>query len=354
MFYPDANKGELTITWELNYKCQIECPICLNYSDCVGADIIELKSEEKVAIAHNIVENVRKLCIVEVYLTGGEPLEDKAFSEIINILSKANNLNLYIASTLNPLIKNKKLARTIADASKKNLVFIHINGLVIGYLSDKKYKKFARALKYLWNLGVKFRTGFSVGPFNLNLYNNLIKRMYELSEYFDEISVYPVIPSGRAIRFYYELINNYDEYKKLFHKVIKVIQKIGKIFNKNISIDSRRYILSEDSEIKPLGSCLADRILHITPSGAVYPCSWFAKFKCDIVFGFLPDETISNIVYSKRRLCFIRWLKNWKPIECKNCTFQESCGYGCPIMSLIYKGSINKADPLCSSVKKKI
>jgi len=350
MFYPDAKKGELTITWELNYKCQIECPVCLNYSDSIGGDIIELRLEEKLAIAHNIVENAKELHIVEVYLTGGEPLEDRAFPDIINILSKAKNLSLYMASTLYPLTSNERFASIIADVSKKNLVFIHINGFVIGYLSDKKYQKFKTALKYLWDLGVKFRMGLPIVPLSLSLYKILIKRIHELSGYFEEISVYPAIPSGRANRFYYELINNYSEYKELFHKIV---QKIVNTLNRNISIDTRRYSLSEDSETKLLGSCLADRILHITPSGAVYPCSWFAEFKSDMVFGFLPEDTISDIVYSKRRLRFINWLKDWKPVECKDCTFRDSCGYGCPIMSLVYKGSINKADPLCSLAKKK-
>jgi len=119
----------------------------------------------------------------------------------------------------------------------------------------------------------------------------------------------------------------------------------------NIFIDTRR--ITEISESKPLGPCLADRILHIIPSGAVYPCSWFAKFKCDVVFGFLPEESIDKIVHSERRQRFINWLKKRRPIECENCIFRDVCGYGCPIMSLIYRGSINRADPLCSLVRKK-
>ncbi len=341
MFYPDSKEGELSVTWELNYKCKIECPICCNYSDSIGGDIIELEAEEKIAIARDIAKNAEKLHIVEVYLTGGEPLEDPSFPYIINVLLEAP-LRLYMASTLYPLAKNKKLIGILGHASNRNLVFIHINGFVLGYLTNKKYQEFKKIIKKLVDLGVHFRIGLPVVPSASKLYDVLIKRLSEVSEYFDEISIYPVIPSGRATR-YYGLLVNFYKYRDLFYEIVK---KVTNTLSINISIDTRRIVV-EAKEPKPLGPCLADRILHITPSGAVYPCSWFAKFKCDTVFGFLPDESIGEIVNSKRRQHFVNWLKTRKPPECESCIFRDVCGYGCPIMSLIYKGSINRADPLC-------
>jgi len=322
MFGVSVKNRTYQVSYEINNICNLNCFHCCNRSFLNSDKGLPLKK------IFALIDDLKKIRVKNIYLTGGEPTLYPHFKEVIKYIH-SKKIELILATNGLDIIH---FIPAIKKYVSKNVgVFVSLDGIgeTHDYLRGVKgcFERVVNSIKSLVNSGVKTRISTVVWSRNIKELEPLVLLAKSLGAY--QIHFSSLLNVGNVVRGKSLQIDA----KKYPFIVRKIHYLINKYSGKDFIVSTRRdFPLDSQSDYCHGG----ERIIHINCRGEFFPCSWIAK------------SSISRFYTAK-------W-KEGKIEEClsKITKFQnlvkkriEIYGYsGCPAISLEFSGQKYGIDPL--------
>lgn len=336
------------VSWNITRRCNLKCLHC--YINAVTEPSLDdLTTDE----ALNVVEEMKKINIPLVIMSGGEPLIRKDF---FTISEYASSIGLKLALSTNGTLITPRIASKLHD-----LGFVYV-GISLDSPIEKwhdnfrgvegAYKMTINGIKNAINSGLSVGLRLTVTRFNVNDVKSYIDLALDLGV--SRITFYHLSSAGRAqsLKDWYitsEQYFNFMDYlievsKKYAGKIeiettmspfdgIYVAHKVAKSTNEFIELLN---------VVKAQGGC-GRKIISIFPDGSVHPCQ-FVDF---ITLGNVKYESLRNILSNSNE--FLKQFIN--PLltgpKCSRCPFRNVCNGGDRIRAYYLTGSITGDDPQC-------
>lgn len=272
---PEYLLAPIIVQWELTAECNFRCLYCYNDSSYRLPD--ELTSEEALKVAEQII----KMKVFYVILTGGEPLLRKDYLKITEFL--ANN-DVWVATLTNGWFIDRNMARKMAESVK--IVQINIDGSS-PEIHDRvrackgSWERAVKAINYLLNEGVTVWVTFVPTRLNIEDVGRVIDLAAKLGVH--RFLTDKLIITGRAARNASLIKPNPSEYSK-FWSILKRKQR-----EVRCKLEVRWFEIDEVDHLrKHLGRMSTGCI--IAPNGV-------CRLECVLpyTFGSLRNESLSQI-----------------------------------------------------------
>ena len=299
-------KTPLKVQWRLTDLCNLQCKHCY-----LGTKSnMELSSDKLIEIADKIIA----ANVMEVTITGGEPLLVQVLPEIIK---KFLNANMLINIFTNAIFIESLLSKLEKVANKENLRFnISIDGLKETHESIRgigTYEKLIDSIKFLVKEGFFVTTNTTLTAINFTDIPRLILEMKRLGVKTFQIS--NLVNLGWATE------NNYLKMDKektlLFETQIAELTNVCKdgfrflyspLPNEEIS-DNPTVFKFEEGVKEKIGTdmwrCGAGKgKVTISVNGDVLCCPFFNKY----IIGNIMEDSLENIWMNPQRKEFVKYL----------------------------------------------
>lgn len=301
------------ITIELTYKCPLFCKHCYRECSMQRKEFIELDLIKKIA------DEMQKMGIIYVQLTGGDPLYHPQFEEIVEVFIEKG---IVVTILTSGFYKNEKIF-DFFEKHKKSIAGIQVS---IDGLADTHNSIRGRRDSYLRS--TKFIAKLAKIGYNIDVVTTLIdqkkEEIFQLSKILKEKGVKRhrlavLIDAGRSKK------NGIDVNLRKKLIVDEWIEELSEI----IADDSFIVQLEEDHNFHSKNHCGAGfKLLRVDPDGNIHPC-----LMIDFPIYNLNNGTISE--YSAKYSNKFKNIAMPSKESCKECPLAENCN-GC-----ISEGIIN-------------
>ena len=252
-----------TAIYQINYACNQNCQFCLN--EWGGKNVQEIDLTKKL----RIIKKLKDLGVTNLTISGGEPMLDRDFKEIVKLASK---LNMKVLIQTN----GTRIDEEMTEFLKENNVFLEISlegteEIHNSVTKSKNFKAVITGIKNALNVKIPVCTNFTITKLNIKNLNGYLQLLKDLDIKLANFT--KMYPSGNA------LINinimpsekeNIEFLKQLANNQNDIILNVQPGFKKNI-LKEAGIILSN--------SCTACKEISISPDGSVKPCpSWPIKY----------------------------------------------------------------------------
>lgn len=295
----NKEKSIRDIYLEINTQCNISCPYCYNKENLFYKKEINLDSLE------SIIEYISKVDCKRVIISGGEPLLNKNFKEIIELL--------YISNVRGIINIEIQLISNLYLLDKSLYEFLKSKNVLIGCSLDT-YSSSDKSLLRLLRKDFVDKNFFSEIYVIVCVYGQSIIELKKLFKKLLDLNVLYV-----NVSFVANMIKDEEYLKEVFRLLLKYNNKFMKV-NSEILTSVTNNIL-----FKPQKYCDANKIVKIDTELKVYPCYLSGK---SLSYGKIVDgqlcmdihkhEAINNKIYkSNHNLCNKCEYNNF----CKGCCF---------------------------------
>lgn len=310
------------VIWEITKYCNYQCKHC-----CASANLIDTKEELNTKQCKEILKQLSKFGVEEIYFSGGEPFSRE---DILDILQTARKYSITCNISTNGSFLTENIVK---ELSKLNLNKVHIS---LDSNIEKDFNEFRggqyfeatiNAIKLLKKYDIYVRVGTVIWKKNYNTLEDMIKYLNSLGV--DEVVFNWLVQVGRLkenkevcvdLRYFDETIEKINRYKEKYEGLIKISMHRNEHF--------------EDSDIIcPAG----ETFFYINPNGYVSPCSWIKKMdnkytskKC------LKEVSFEEIINSKE-------IQEFNKLKYERMKKYKT---GCPAICLERNGTYFSKDPL--------
>jgi radical SAM protein with 4Fe4S-binding SPASM domain len=302
-FYPPHMSLELTAA------CNLFCQYCYRESDATKQGHMPVKTLLK------ILANLEDAGLRSVELTGGEPLLNSGFEQILDFCSRRFEM---VGVLSNGTLITEKLANKLAGIGNKLMISISLDSS-IPEIHDKRrgvfgaFQQTVTNIKKLATLGVAVRVSMVVDEANFAELEKTLLLAKELGA--RAFSYTPTLPLGRG--------------KDCFSRAWSLGFKEIADKEKELSERYRGFlgILPVDSicEIEGEGGCGAGyRTFAMDPWGNIRPCATFDTN--EIVFGNLLTQSLEE-VFSHPVILAMTKLRAPSHAFCAGCNHEGFCRY---------------------------
>lgn len=308
------------VSYEITNKCNLNCLHCLNNSSYEDNSFL---SVDQIC---DLVNDLKKIKVTSIYLTGGEPTMHPDFDKVV-LYIKSKNIKIVIA-TNGMNIKNK------INIIKKTISKVSVSMDGIGKLHDEfrdtkgSFKNMVETIKLLKQNGIPVRISSVVWKKNIKQLKKMILFAKKLGVY--KIHFSTLVNVGRATKNINAIAVEDTKYEKTIKQIHALIDKY--------SDDDFKVSIIRDHHL----DCASDfckggkRILHIDCGGKIFPCSWTAK-------GILADKY--GIQWKKGNI--MECLKKASSLQGLVKDRISLMGFsGCPAMAVHYHKDKLANDPL--------
>ncbi|MBL7112432.1 MAG: radical SAM protein [Bacteroidales bacterium] len=312
-----------TVHWAVTYRCRQDCP------ECYTRRFTQDRDELTVNNTFKVIDKLAGWGIFQLAIGGGEPFEKEGLPEIVTYAAQSG-LVVHVTTGLKNLEFND-----ISQYSGK------IKNLQIGFSSGELYGGAFTDLKgSLENtISALKDTGISPGV-NITLSKQVIRHLEEI--------LVNVLSSGcnRIIFIRYKPPDSRNLWKQekpdreqllyLHNTLISIRKKYPELYLRTDCALSflQRYVPDNLARYAGYKGCVAaDRILAISPSGDMYPCSQLVSPEMkagNIITDDLQDVWDNSGIMKKYR--YFRNGRNTMDSWCGICTRKDTCG-GCRVFA---------------------
>ncbi len=323
-----------TLIAELTYRCPLRCPYCSN-PEGLGDDRRELATDEWC----RVLGEAEELGVVQVHLTGGEPL---ARRDLEAIAGRARELDLYtnLITSGVPLTRERLVALERAGIDNVQLsvqgVDAESSDRVAGYESFAQKMDVARWVKEL----------------GLPLTLNIVLHRENLARVAEAIALAERLGADRL-----ELANTQYQGWALPNRdaLMPTAAQLGEA--RAIAGAARErlegkmevvYVVPDHYSTYPR-ACMdgwARRFVHVAPNGTVLPCH-AAQSITGLAFESARDRSLAEIWESSPALAAYRG-DAWMPEPCRSCSRKAKDFGGCRCQAFALTGDAGATDPACS------
>lgn len=301
---------------ELTNKCPLNCRHC--YVDKSNPIIMPN------IMAEDIINQVVKLQIEEVQITGGEPLLHPSFN---NIISSLISSGVFVHLFTSGYIENKQVIEKLLKLNKKSIIVqVSLDGLK-EYHDNFRQKKGCfdssiEFLKILNNNGFKTIVGTTIKDQPYGELAELCKICKDIGV--AGIRIGAISSRGEAIK--NSLLRTDEE--------TGYVRDILKRLSVNENTDTFKVLLTEvdivNNDSPYAKNCgIGQNILKISPTGDVFPC-----IMSDLKIGNISKYSIETILKDTSRI--FEKIENPSHSICAECEKEILCGE-CIIEGLYYK-----------------
>lgn len=303
------------VSWQITRSCNLNCNYCyateFKYSK-------NLSTEQ----CYKIIDNLAGIKAYDVTLEGGEPFTR---NDILNIIEKIKNNNLFVDVLTNGLLINQNIIHSLS-----NTLDHRVDGLQIS-IDDYNGKGIDPELqKIIYSLlenNINVRVNLVLTDTNIKILNTIYAQLINLGVK-NGFNISQIIPMGNAKK-----INKpkLDELLKAYINLKNIESKQLPIFGGPAMIETHplyNEVISEifnAPSIKKNYNCSGGRVkVNIASDGSVYPCALLQHD--ELLLGNVTLNTLEEIWNSDKTNEF---RNNLKHERCSGCINKIFCNSGC-------------------------
>ncbi len=311
------------VTWELTGTCNLGCKHC-----CVSASKFS-KFKPNLERYNQIVDELVKLNVKALYISGGEPLLWDEFPKF-SIYAKNAGIKLISLATNATLLTKEKIKELNSSVDKILVSLDHFSPKYHNKLRGSK-NAFSSTIKGIKNLkkysNIYIRVGCVIWKENYKHLERFIKFCVNLGV--NEIAFSWIMKVGQAIRF-----PEVFPPRAAYHEVGKKLEYLKTKYSAKIKISFHRFKKFNKNAVSCKGG---QNFYYINHRGKVGPCSWISK----LFPKFLSKATIFQTTF--KSLIKEKTIKDFLKEEEKR---YQTYGPGCPAVCYIENGKFQSRDPL--------
>jgi len=293
---------------EVTNACNLKCKHCYNDSG------VKLKRELTTEEIKKILDECAKLNVLNIVLTGGEPLLRK---DLFKVIEYARKKPMSVTLFTNGTLVDEKIAHKLKQQGVLRIL-VSLDGA-----SERThdafrgvkgaFKKTINAIKLLKNEGLHVTVNVCINKFNKGEIPQLLKLIKRLDV--NDYILGPLYSAGRAEGKIEELGISIEEYRKILTQ-IRVLEK--RIFG------MEKIIVTESR----LGHCgIGTRSLTIKADGTIIPCVSASSDRFSL--GNIRKESIEHVWNNSRLLNELREIDLRNAQKCGCCEHFSYCRGGC-------------------------
>lgn len=331
--------------YEVTHKCNLKCKFCY-----ANPNFFPAKFEGDFKLSKKIIDKARQLNIVNLVISGGEPLLRK---DIFKIIKYAKKRMRRVIMVTNGVLIDEKVAIKLKDSnldaisisteSSQREVHDNLRG-------EGTFEKILTAIDWLKH------AGFNKNSLNITaiITQKNIHSLHEFPQFAEDLDVNMNFssfqPVGRG-----KICNELAVTKEQFFKfIIKLNERRQKDWIKYIEendLDLPDY-KSDSNKIALFlkNRCgIVKRSLGIKSNGDLVPCHLFFSVKGpDMIIGNILEKSIADKLWD----FYIKKIPTVDEKEgCKECNVRYFCGGSCFAPGYFKDGTFNTPHPFCERVK---
>lgn len=311
---------------ECTNACNLKCLHCYNDSG------VKLKQELTTEEIKEIIDKLGRLSVLNVILTGGEPLLRKDIFEIIEyIRGKPMSVTLFtngilIDEEVTNKIKNYKILRVIVSLDGANPeTHDKFRGV------PRAFEKTKNAIRLLAQRGIFVTINTCINKFNKNEIPQILQLIKDLGV--SDYVIGPIYSAGRAKGRVKDIGITPEEYPQL----VKTIRNCEK------QIFGKEKVFVQSSPFK--GNCgIGMRFLVIKPDGTLIPC--VSADAEDFYLGNVKKDAIEEVWNKSSVLNKLREIDLRNDEKCATCEHFQFCKGGCRLSAYQAVSDILAPDPV--------
>jgi radical SAM protein with 4Fe4S-binding SPASM domain len=317
-----------TCTLVITRRCNLSCRHCIVSGNRPGPEM----SLEDIT---KLVDALAELKVLDLVITGGEPLLRKDLAEIIEHCSENNvHVTLFTNGTMMTddffkRAKGKKiLLRFSLDGSSSQS-----NDPIRG---AGTFDKVVNAIQKCVTLGIPTGIAAVLHQDNFREYNAMIGLAKQLAV--SELEISEILPYGNA-KDCPELALTPEQLEEM--RMLHLLRSIDTpLIRASLGIDRFLESSFEEKDIKSREMCSAGTVnCAISPEGDVYPCQLFMEFP-EMRAGNILSQPLDEVWTSSPVFKQLRQLKASDIEQCASCDVLKSCGGGCRARAYASTGSL--------------
>jgi pyrroloquinoline quinone biosynthesis protein E len=330
----EAAPRPYTLIAELTYRCALHCPYCSNPVD-YASDTTELSTDDWA----RVFAEAERLGVVQLHLTGGEPLARKDLEKLVSAARKVDLFTNLITSGV-PLTRERLsgLKSLGLDAVQLSVQGVdrETSDRIAGYpCFDEKMAVAA------W-----------VRELDLPLTINVVLHRENLDRVAEVIALGERLGAHRL-----ELANT--QYLAWAHSNRAALLPTREQLDRGREVAARArerlqgsmdvlYVMPDYYSDRPR-ACMdgwARRFIHVTPRGTVLPCH-AAESIAGLAFERVTDKPLAELWESSPAMRAFRG-DGWMKEPCRSCPKKDVDFGGCRCQAFLLTGDAAAADPACS------
>ena len=318
---------------ELTYDCPLHCPYCsnpLNLGDYRGEELTTAEWQR-------VFTEARELGVLQLHLSGGEPLQRR---DLVEIVASARDLGLYTNLITSSLGLSSRRAEQLKDAGLDH-VQISIQAdepdLSNRIAGTPSYRKKIEAARMVKELNFPLTLNVVLHRHNIDRVGGMLNLAEELGA--DRIELANTQYYGWAWRNRAALLPSRTQ----LEEAEKVVRAARQRLEGTLEII---YVIPDyySKYPKPCMGGWGRRQLTVTPNGNALPCP--AAHTLDLPRASVREHSL-EWVWDESPL-FQRFRgTDWMPDPCRSCDRREVDFGGCRCQALQLTGDAARTDPVC-------
>lgn len=332
--------ASIRVTMACNLRCQ----------QCYAVAGKQLDNELSLLEMKKLIDDLKKMGVIRIFFTGGEPFIRPDILEILKYADK-NNFAMYI-STNGTFIKPETI-RVLKTLKHLRTFQISIDGIKNTHDTVRGVKgTFDKAIRTA-KLSARELKNTKVAIISTLMKNNIteIEKILKLAirlkvDTFGLVTLYPVKRSSDAID-----VSPLQKYR-LFQRLSKIYKKektdlkIGLLIPPALMPESLKEIEYGCGYV-----CSFPSLLGIHANGDVAPCDGLLNYR-QFILGNIRKTPLKELWNNP----LMRELKSIKPTDikgvCKKCKYLSFCMGGCRARAFLEYRTFKAPNPLCESFEK--
>ena len=340
---------------ELTYRCPLHCPYCSNPTAAVGSAALSGERganalETAHATARNrelttdewkrVIREAAALGVLQVGLSGGEPLARRDLSDLVRAAREAN---LYTNLITSGIGLNDARVRSLRDAG--------LDSVQLSFQSDTAdlADEIAGAGAHQHKLDVAAKIRAAGIPLSLNfvIHRRNIDRLLQMIELAEKLGAERVELAN--VQFYGWAFLNREALLPTREQVDRAREIATATKARLAGRMEIFYVLPDYYETRPK-PCLngwGQRYLTVNPVGDVLPCPTASSAIPDLRFENVRKRDLDWIWRESESFNLFRGT-DWMPEPCRSCPQKEIDFGGCRCQAALLTGNPATTDPVCT------
>ncbi|MBP2323201.1 pyrroloquinoline quinone biosynthesis protein E [Kibdelosporangium banguiense] len=319
---------------ELTHRCPLHCPYCSNPIELVTRD-----NELSTAQWLSIIEQARELGVLQVHMSGGEPL---ARPDLPELVERASDLGCYVNLVTSGLGLTEK---RLADLADRGLAHVQLS---VQGADAEMANKIAGVKAHTHKLAA----ARAVKKLDMPLTVNVVLHRANHHQVADLIALAEQMGADRLelanTQYYGWGLRNRDALMPTAAQLASAEPIVRAATERLRDTMQIVYVVADyySPYPKPCMYGWGSRQLTVAPNGDVLPCpaaSAITTLKLDNVL----STSLSDIWYKSSSFNVYRG-EDWMPDPCRSCSRRGIDFGGCRCQAFLLTGDAAATDPVCS------
>ncbi|PKW15824.1 pyrroloquinoline quinone biosynthesis protein PqqE [Saccharopolyspora spinosa] len=317
---------------ELTYACPLHCPYCSN-----PLNLADYGEELTTAQWQRVLTEARELGVVQLHMSGGEPLQRR---DVVEIARSANELGLYTNLITSAIGLSPRRAEQLRAAGLDHVqisIQAHEATASDNIAGTRSFERKIAAARLVKELGWPLTLNIVLHRMNIDRISDIIALAERLHA--DRIELANTQYYGWALHNRSALLPS----RKQIDRAKAVVRAANKRLEGKTTII---YILPDyyAQYPKPCMDGWGRRQLTVTPNGDVLPCP--AAHTLPLPRASVREKSLGWIWAESPVFQRFRGT-DWMPEPCRSCPRREIDFGGCRCQAFLLTGDAARTDPVC-------